>query len=261
MKTYTEEIEALKQIKHTPEEMEEISRISNRIKEIDARLKAIDKEQRELYEKHHDSYSIIKRSEYENKNSELNEELRKLREEKNDLYRNQQNIFDVIRNKNIEVESQKQREYSEELEQIRIRKQYAVNTVDKKAFDKLDAREKEVEAMKAESKAKIEDYSAAKSEIEIKIEQLRKEIDKETASEVLNHINALQQIFDARKAELEQIMAIQKKFDLSDQENEKYSAWGTIEHWKLDTLNIITDILEKAEKHSDKLHEMASYEE
>ena len=247
MKTFTKEIEALKKIKHPAEELEENSRIRERVTEIKERLKSIDEERRQLYAEYSRTYSLTKENRLRDRDSELRKEAEKLRSEKNNLIEAQGDIFRVITGRKIEAEKQKQAEYNEELMQIRYGKMNAVNTFDEKTFKQLSAREKEVEAMKEDSAAKIAEYAAERPELEKEISQLRKEIEKETAEEVLRICDQLRQIYETRMAEDAQIREIEKDYDLTEDEEKKrsrYEMFGSFLRWD------ILSMLDRMTQHS-----------
>lgn len=228
MKSFTKEIESLKKIKHTAEELDENSRISERIAEIKDRLKSISEDRQQIASEYSRTYSAEREKKLREKDSELRQEAEKLRIEKENLLFSQGNIFRVITGRKIEAEKQKQAEYNEELMQIRYGKMQAVNTFDEKTFKQLSAREKELESMKADSAAKIAEYMTEKPEIEKEINRLREQIKKETAAEVLKIYDQLRQILETRTAEDAMITEIEKNYDLSEDEEKKRQKYSNI---------------------------------
>jgi hypothetical protein len=239
MKTFTKEIEALKKIEHTPEELEENSRISERLAEITDRLKSISEQRKQIYVEYNRTYSLATENRLRDKDTELRKEAEALKAEKTNLLFSQGDIFRTITGRKIEAERQKQAEYNEELMQIRYDKMNAVNTFDEKAFKALSAREKELEAMKADSAAKVAEYSAEKPEIEKAVSKLREQIEKETAAEVLKICDQLQAILETRSAEDAMITEIERNYDLSEDEEKKRQKYSAISFGRWEILRAL----------------------
>lgn len=261
MKTYTKEIEALKQIKHTPEELETFEQINTEISAIDKQIKELQKQYYKNNDHYSKTYSIFSGESLLHKMKEIRNEIIPLTEAKNELIAARNNISETVRNLKIEAEKRRIAGIDEELNQTREERKNAFENLNKKEFDKLSEKEKILNSEKEDAQKNIEEYRKYVPEMQAATEALKRKIEKETAEEVLNHLDAIQQIFEARKADLENVLSIQKDFDLSDKNVKDYSLYSILGYWKWDVLTSINKILSASENGINELHEMASYEE
>ncbi len=222
MKTYTKEIEALKNIEHTPEEIEELSRIDKELADIEKRQDQLKEEREQLNREYNRTMSKSREDKITARLHEIRKERETINRRKDNLIFYKEDIFSHVKDLKDKEEKKRLEEVVTELFDLDEKKKIAFGNYDRDSLDEYIRQEKEAEVKKAVIKKAIEDNQKAVSPMQKATDVLRKKILKETAAEVVKLFDQLEEIMKARDAEETEIKKIENEYNYRSAGEEFY---------------------------------------